>query len=60
MTISTDGETPISETTNRVKGIEKHPDEDQLNPESFRLDQSELDQPVAKTALTSIAIQFGN
>jgi hypothetical protein len=62
MTISTDGETPISETTNRVKGIEKHPDvkhpdEDQLNPESFRLDQSELDQPVAKTALNSIAIR---
>jgi hypothetical protein len=57
MTASTDGSTPISESVNQVKGTIKHPDEDQLNPELFRLDQSELDQPVAKTVLTSIPIR---
>ena len=57
MTESTDGSTPISEPVNRVKGIVKHPGEDQLDPELFRLDQSELDQPVAKTVLTSIPIR---
>jgi hypothetical protein len=55
MTASTDGSTPASETANRVKGI-THPDEDQLNPEHFRLDQSELDQPVAKSVLTGAAL----
>jgi hypothetical protein len=57
MTISTDGTTPISRPVDRVEKIIKHPDEDQLNPELFRLDQSELDQPVAKTVLTAIPIR---
>jgi hypothetical protein len=57
MTESTDGSTPVSEPVNRVEGIVKHPDEDQLNPELFRLDQSKLDQPVAKTVLTAIPIR---
>jgi hypothetical protein len=57
MTQSTDGSTPVTEP-NRVEGIVvKHPDEDQLDPELFRLDQSELDQPVAKTVLTAIPIR---
>ena len=41
-------------TENRI--IE-HPDEDQLSPEYFRIDQSELDQPVAKPIVTSIGIR---
>jgi hypothetical protein len=53
---STDGSTPVSKSVNQ-KEIVKHPDEDQLNPELFRLDQSELDQPVAKTVLTAIPIR---
>jgi hypothetical protein len=57
MTESVDGTTPLSETANQVKAIVKHPDEEQLNPEFFRLDQSELDQPVAKTVLTAIPIR---
>src|SRR5215468_5727902 len=56
MTQSTDGSTPVSESVNQ-KEIVKHPDEDQLNPELFRLDQSELDQPVAKTVLSAIPIR---
>ena len=51
-TQSPDGSEPV----NRVKIIE-HPDEDQLSPEFFRIDQSELDQPVAKAVLTSIGIK---
>ena len=62
ITASTDESTPLdptstSESVNRAKGIIKHPDEDQLNPEHFRLDQSELDQPAAKTVLTAISIR---
>jgi hypothetical protein len=57
VTQSADGSTPASESTNRVKEIVKHPDEDQLDPELFRVDQSELDQPVAKTVLTAIPIR---
>ena len=53
---SSDGATPVSQSVNQ-KEIVKHPDEDQLNPELFRLDQSELDQPVAKTVLTAIPIR---
>jgi hypothetical protein len=30
---------------------------DQLDPESFRLDQSELDQPIVKTLLTAVPIR---
>ena len=56
MTQSTDGSTPVSESVNQNE-IVKHPDGDQLNPELFRLDQSELDQPVAKTVLTAIPIR---
>jgi len=56
MTESTDGSTPVSASVNQ-KEIVKHPDEDQLNPELFRLDQSELDQPAAKTILTAIPIR---
>jgi len=41
-------------TENRI--IE-HPDEDQLSPEYFRIDQSELDQPVAKAVFTSVGIK---
>src|SRR6516162_2368092 len=57
MTESADGSMPVSEPVHRVKEIVKHPDEDQLNPETFRLDLSELDQPVAKTVLTAIPIR---
>src|SRR6516165_2325729 len=52
---SPDGATP--ESVNRVKEIIGHPDEKQLDPEHFRIDQSELDQPVAKTILTNIPIR---
>jgi hypothetical protein len=37
--------------------IIEHPDEDQLSPEFFRLDQSELDQPVAKTIITNLSVR---
>jgi hypothetical protein len=57
MTESTDGSTPVSEPVNRVEEIIKHPDEDQLNPEFFRLDLSDLDVPVAKTVLTAVPIR---
>jgi hypothetical protein len=56
MTQSTDESMPVSESVNQ-KEIVKHPNGDQLNPELFRLDQSELDQPVAKTVLTAIPIR---
>src|SRR6516162_6995606 len=56
MTQSTDKLMPVPESVNQ-KEIVKHPDGDQLNPERFRLDQSELDQPVAKTVLTAIPIR---
>jgi hypothetical protein len=44
---------------NRVAGIAKPASDpfDVLNPELFRLDQSELDQPVVKTALTAVPIR---
>jgi len=61
MITSPDGSTPVSEPAQEEisveKEIEKHPDPDQLDPRSFRIDQSELDQPVVKTALTAIAIR---
>jgi len=57
MTESEDGSTPVSEPVHRLKGIVKHPDEDQLNPEVFRVDLSALDQPVTKTVLTAIPIR---
>jgi hypothetical protein len=56
MTQSTDGWTPVSESVNQKESA-KHPDEDQPNPELFRLDLSELDQSVAKTVLTAIPIR---
>jgi hypothetical protein len=54
---SASGPEPVYETTNRVGKIIEHPDEKQLNPEDFRIDQSELDQPVTKTILTNISIR---
>lgn|SRR5262249_12121775 len=61
MTQPPDGETPvISETANQKrteKEIAKHSEADQLDPEFFRIDQSELDQPVVKTVLTAIPIR---
>jgi hypothetical protein len=57
MTESVDGSTPTSEPANRVKGIVGQLDEDQLNPESFRVDQSMLDEPAVKTVLTAIPIR---
>jgi hypothetical protein len=62
MTTSTDGSTSpdstsIPESVNRVKEIVKHPEEDQLSPENFRVDQSMLDEPVVKTILTSVPIR---
>jgi len=57
MNQSTDGSTSVPESADQ-KETAKHPnDEKQLNPESFILDQSELDQPVAKTVLTAIPIR---
>jgi hypothetical protein len=50
---SPDGAEPV----NRVKPIIDHPDEKQLNPEDFRIDQSELDQPVTKTILTNLSVR---
>jgi hypothetical protein len=57
--LPSDGATPVFQSVNQkpVKETVQHPDEDQLNPELFRLDQSELDQPVAKTVLTAIPIR---
>lgn len=43
--------------TNRVTGAAPADPFDVLNPELFRLDQSELDQPVVKTALTAVPIR---
>src|SRR5262249_14416305 len=61
MITSPDGSTPVSEPTQEEISVEKetvkHPDPDQLDPRSFRIDQSEMDQPVVKTALTAIAIR---
>jgi len=57
MTESINGPKPVSESVNRVEEIIKHPDEDQVNPESFRLDQSDLDVPVAKTVLTAVPVR---
>jgi hypothetical protein len=54
-THSTDGETP--EVVNRIKETVKHPDEDQSDPEHFRIDQSEVDQPATKAVLRSIPIR---
>jgi hypothetical protein len=56
---SSDGPTPVSKSVNQkpIKETVQHPDEEQLNPELFRLDQSELDQPVAKTILTALPIR---
>ena len=53
-THSTDGETP--EVVSRIKEI-KRPDEDQIDPETYRVNQSEIDQAVGKTALTAISIR---
>ena len=50
---STDGSTP----ENRVKKIIEHPDPDQLDPEHFRIDQSELDLPLVKTVMTNISVR---
>jgi hypothetical protein len=48
---------PVIESINRIEDlvIKPHVDEEQLDPASFRLDQSDLDMPVAKTVLTAIA-----
>jgi hypothetical protein len=56
MSKSVDGTTPVSEP-NRVKGIVKPLDEDQLNPENFRVDQSMLDEPAVKAVLTAVPIR---
>jgi hypothetical protein len=67
---SLDGSTPISEhvestlipeptpeLVSRTKRVIEHPDPDQLDPEMFRVDESEQDQVVAKTVLTAIGIR---
>jgi hypothetical protein len=54
---SANGPEAVSESVNRAQGIIKHPDEEQLNPEDFRIDQSELDQPVTKTIQTNISVR---
>jgi hypothetical protein len=59
--ITNDGETPVSETVQQEisaeKEIAENPDDKLLDPARFRIDQSELDQPVVKPALTAIAIR---
>jgi hypothetical protein len=46
-----------SKPADQAEGNIKRPDEDQLDPEYFRVDQSELDQPVTKTAITAISVR---
>jgi hypothetical protein len=52
-----DGSAPTLESINWAKDTAKDPEDEQLDPESFRVDQSLLDQPVAKTLLTTISIR---
>jgi len=52
---SVDGEEPVIESV--APEIIEHPDEGLLNPEDFRIDESDVDQPVVKTELTAIAIR---
>jgi hypothetical protein len=47
----------VSPKTNESSRIIEHPDADQLDPERFRVDQSELDQPATKTVLTTVPIR---
>jgi hypothetical protein len=54
--VSTESLPDGAEPINRVKIIE-HPDEKQINPEDYRVDQSEIDQPVTKAILTNISIR---
>jgi hypothetical protein len=54
-----ENETPVDGATpeNRVKKIIDHPDPEQLDPLTFRVDQSELDQPLVKTVMANVSVR---
>jgi len=60
---SVDGEEPVIESVTPeiiqpvTPEIGEYPIEGLLNPEDFRIDESDMDQPAVKTALTAIAIR---
>jgi hypothetical protein len=59
-TISSSGTEEVSAVSNRPiegKKVEPNAFGDMLDPESFRIDQSELDQPVVKTLLTAVPVR---
>jgi hypothetical protein len=58
MTQSTNGPEPAIETAiDQARAIITSSDGPQLNPEDFIIDQSDLDTPVTKAVLTSVAIR---